>query len=62
MYVTDENTDVPYYLRGEDFSNQLIEFSNLINGHIDVSIASLYNASITDKILEEIKKLNKELL
>lgn len=62
IYVTDENTDVPYYLRGEDFSNQLIEFSNLINERIDESITSLYNASITDKILEEVKNLNKELL
>ncbi len=26
MYVTDENTDVHFYLRGEDFSRQLIEF------------------------------------
>lgn len=62
IYITDVNTDVPYYLRGEDFSNQLIEFSNLINGHIDESKTSLYNASITDKILEEVKNLNKELL
>lgn len=62
MYVTDENVDVPYYLRGEDFSRQLIEFSNLLNGNIDESISSLYNASITDKLLEETKKLNKKLL
>lgn len=62
IYVTDANTDVPYYLRGEDFSRQLIEFSDLINERIDESISSLYSASITDKILEEVKKLNKELL
>lgn len=62
IYVTDEKTDVPYYLRGEDFSRQLIEFSNLLNGKIDESISSLSTASITDKILEETKILNKELL
>lgn len=61
IYVTDENTDVPYYLRGEDFSRQLIEFSDLINKRIDEPISSLYSASITDKIVEEVKKLSKEL-
>ena len=62
IYVTDENTDVPYYLRGEDFSRQLMEFSDLINERIDQSMSSLYSASITDKILEEVKKLNKGLV
>lgn len=62
IYVTDENTDIPYYLRGEDFSRQLIEFSDLINGKINESSSTLYSASITDKLLEETKKLNKELL
>jgi len=62
IYVTDENTDVPYYLRGEDFSRQLIEFSNLLNGEIEESISSFYTASITDKLLEETKKLAGELV
>ncbi|MCB0464342.1 MAG: Gfo/Idh/MocA family oxidoreductase [Aequorivita sp.] len=62
MYVTDENMDVPYYLRGEDFSRQLIEFSDLLNGKIEESISSFYSASITDRLLEETKSLNKELL
>ncbi len=62
MYVTDENMDVPYYLRGEDFSRQLIEFSDLLNGKIEESISSLYSASITDRLLEETKSLNKGLL
>ena len=62
MYVTDENMDVPYYLRGEDFSRQLIEFSDLLNGKIEESISSLYSASVTDRLLEETKSLNKELL
>ena len=61
IYVTDEITDVPYYLRGEDFSRQLSEFSDLINDRIDESASSLYSASITDKILEEVKNLNKGL-
>lgn len=62
IYVTDENTDVPYYLRGEDFSRQLIEFSDLLNGKIIESISSLDSASKTDKILETARNLNKELL
>ena len=57
MYITDENTDVPYYLRGEDFTRQLMEFSDLINGTIDEATSSLYSASITDRLLEETKEL-----
>jgi scyllo-inositol 2-dehydrogenase (NADP+) len=62
IYVTDQNTDIFYYLRGEEFSLQLIEFSNMLNGKIDKSISSLESASITDRIIEESKKLNKEII
>lgn len=58
FYITDENTDVPYYLRGEDFSRQLESFSMLLNGEIEESDSSLYSASITDKLLEETYKLS----
>ena len=57
LYVTDECTDVPYYLRGEDFSRQLMEFSNLLNGEIDEAISSLYTASVTDRLLADAKNL-----
>lgn len=57
IYVTDENTNVPYYLRGEDFSRQLMEFSSLINREIDEAVSSFYTASITDRLLEETKNL-----
>jgi len=62
IYVTDENTDVAYYLRGEDFSRQLLEFSDLLNDKIEEPAASLFSASITDRIIEEIKSLNKSIL
>ncbi len=61
IYITDENTDVPYYLRGEDFSRQLLEFSKLLNGEIEESVASLFKASITDRILEETRNRSKKL-
>jgi len=57
IFVTDENTDVPYYLRGEDFSRQLMEFSDLLNEKVDEATSSLYSASITDRLLEETSKL-----
>ncbi|MFH0709187.1 MAG: Gfo/Idh/MocA family oxidoreductase [Pseudomonadota bacterium] len=57
IYVTDESTNVAYYLRGEDFSRQLSEFSKLLNGEINESRSTLHSASITDKLLEETKKL-----
>ncbi len=62
LYVTDENTNTPYYLRGEDFSNQLIEFSDLINGKIEKSISSLEDGSATDRILEDILKMSGGLI
>lgn len=58
FYITDENTDVPFYLRGEDFSRQLESFSMLINGEIEESPSSLYSASITDRLLEETYKFS----
>ncbi len=61
VYVTDQNTDVAFYLRGEDFSRQLMAFSDLLNGKIESSLSSLYSASITDKLLEETKTLAGEL-
>ncbi len=62
IYVTSENTNVPYYLRGEDFSLQMMEFSNLLNSEISEARSSFYTASITDKLLEETKKLAGSLL
>ena len=57
IYITDESTDVAYYLRGEDFSRQLVEFSNVLNENIVESRSSFYSASITDRLLEETKEL-----
>lgn len=57
IYVTDESTDVPYYLRGEDFSRQLMNFSDLLNGKVEEAISSLFSASVTDRLLEETKEL-----
>ena len=57
IFITDEDTNIPYYLRGEDFSRQLMEFSDLLNGNISEPTSSLHSASITDKLLEETKRL-----
>lgn len=62
MYVTNESTNVEYYLRGEDFSRQLSEFSSLINNNIEESRSSLFTASITDMLLENTKSLAGELI
>lgn len=58
LYVTDECTDTAYYLRGEDFSFQMQEFSDLINGKTDESVSSLESAAVTDKLLEGVFNLN----
>lgn len=57
IYVTDENTDTDYYLRGEDFSFQLKAFSDLINGKIDHCVSSLDSAKATDQLLGDVFKL-----
>ena len=57
LFITGENTGVSFYLRGEDFSRELVEFSNLINGEIDESISSFYSASVTDRLLKETYEL-----
>lgn len=62
FYITDENTNVNFYLRGEDFSRQLEEFSMLLNGKIDQSISSLETTCITDKIVEDIYTLSGGLI
>lgn len=58
IYVTDLDTDVGYYLRGEDFSLQMQAFSNALNG-IDTPIQSLIDSAIvTDRIISEILSQN----
>lgn len=61
IYITDESTDVAYYLRGEDFSRQLVEFSDVLNEKVDESRSSFYSASITDRLLEETKEMAEGL-
>jgi len=58
LYITDENTDLDFYLRGEDFSRQLQAFSGLLNEEIQEPVSSLHSASSTDKILEDIYKVS----
>ncbi|MAN59739.1 MAG: oxidoreductase [Flavobacteriaceae bacterium] len=57
-YVTDLDTSVSYYLRGEDFSRQLESFSGLLNGSVQAPISSLENAAAIDRILEKALQLN----
>jgi predicted dehydrogenase len=58
IYVTDLETDVGYYLRGEDFSLQMQAFSDSLNG-IDTPTQSLINSAIvTDRIISEIFSQN----
>lgn len=61
IYITDLNTDVGFYLRGEDFSRQLQYFSDLLQGKLNVPVSSLQSAAITDRIISEIYKNAGEL-
>lgn len=53
IYVTDLNTDVNYYLRGEDFSRQLENFSECINKKTQ-PVSSLSSAAVTDRLIHDI--------
>lgn len=58
IYVTDLDTDVGFYLRGEDFSLQMQAFSDTLNG-IDTPVQSLIDSAIvTDRIISEILSQN----
>jgi predicted dehydrogenase len=61
FYLTDEKTEVPYYLRGEEFSLQMEAFSDLLSGRIEEPVSSLFSASITDKLLEDCLRISGEL-
>lgn len=58
IYSTDLSINLDYYLRGEEFSLQMIEFSRLINNDIESSISNLVSASISDKCIADIIKQN----
>jgi predicted dehydrogenase len=58
IYVTDLDTNVDYYLRGEDFSLQMQAFSNALNA-INTSIKSFIDSAIvTDRLIAEILDQN----
>jgi predicted dehydrogenase len=56
-YITELQKPVNFYLRGEEYSAQLDQFINAIQGrNIDVE-SSFVNAAETDRIIDEISKL-----
>jgi hypothetical protein len=58
IYVTDLDTNVDFYLRGEDFSLQMKAFSDSLNG-TETPVQSLIDSAIvTDRIISEILSQN----
>jgi len=62
LYITDECTDTEYYLRGEDFSFQMQEFSDLLNGKIEQATSSLETGSIIDRVLGDVYQMSGGLI
>ena len=54
IYVTDLNTDTDYYLRGEDFSRQLLEFSERIRGIEKTTHSNLRDAVRVDLLINAV--------
>ena len=52
--ATDLDTQVPYYLRGEDFTRQLIEFRRLVDGNASLPVAQFADGLATDQLISEI--------
>ena len=61
IYITDLDTSVGYYLRGEDFSRQLQHFSDLLQEKTNNPISSLQSAAVTDLIIADIFENAEEL-
>ena len=59
IFVTDDLQNTEFYLRGEDFSEQLIEFANSIKGGISSNNAADFESSShVDLIINQIRSRN----
>jgi len=58
IYVTDLNTEVNYFLRGEDFSRQMQNFSNCLNSAEIKPVSSLRSGAVVDKVISDIFKVS----
>ncbi|MBL4746997.1 MAG: Gfo/Idh/MocA family oxidoreductase [Flavobacteriaceae bacterium] len=58
IYVTDLNTNVDYYLRGEDFSLQMQEFSKSLNDNSTINKSFIDSVITTDRLIAEILAQN----
>ncbi len=54
IYVTDLDTDTDYYLRGEDFSKQLLEFSQKIRTGTEEAHSNIDDAMNVDFLIRDI--------
>jgi len=55
IYITDAFKNVPFYVRGNEFTSQLFYFTDKILDKSMVDICSFDDASITQRVIEEIR-------
>ena len=60
-YITDYSNNVPFYLRGEEFTREILEFVKMVKEKNSDSISSINNAIYTDYAIQKIRE-NAELL
>jgi predicted dehydrogenase len=59
IYITDLDTCVGYYLRGEDFSRQMEAFSARLNDSVSPVVSSLATAAVTDRLIAEMFAMSR---
>lgn len=59
IYITDIFKNVPFYVRGNEFTSQLFHFVDNILVNTDKNISSFADAANTQRIIEEIRKDSK---
>lgn len=53
-FITDQSTEVDFYLRGEDFSRQMVGFAKQIDGEPSIDFSNFREASKVDGLISEI--------
>jgi len=61
LYITDVFDNVPFYLRGNEFTNQLYNFAECIKNKKNTNLCSFSDAALTQKVLCMIRDDSKKI-
>lgn len=58
IHITDLSTSVPFYLRGEDFALQMVDFCSALSNPTHHLVSSVESAASVDDIIKKIQDIN----